>query len=127
MLVKYRKDYEKVAMGLLSFIPDFKDLIHLQTEMQWYQSTEDHQLLLWRQGDGDFCGIIGIEVGSDFILLHHDSLSPEERTAANQYQMLDELAALYPKQRVMGTLEMAPIIGAWERNRDKPPTTTNHH
>ncbi|KLD60273.1 RibT protein, partial [Lactiplantibacillus plantarum] len=52
MLVKYRKDYEKVAMGLLSFIPDFKDLIHLQTEMQWYQSTEDHQLLLWRQGDG---------------------------------------------------------------------------
>ena len=79
MLVKYRKDYEKVAMGLLSFIPDFKDLIHLQTEMQWYQSTEDHQLLLWRQGDGDFCGIIGIEVGSDFILLHHDSLSPEER------------------------------------------------
>ncbi|MBF5067127.1 N-acetyltransferase, partial [Salmonella enterica subsp. enterica serovar Istanbul] len=46
MLVKYRKDYEKVAMGLLSFIPDFKDLIHLQTEMQWYQSTEDHQLLL---------------------------------------------------------------------------------
>ena len=71
--------------------------------------------------------IIGIEVGSDFILLHHDSLSPEERTAANQYQMLDELAALYPKQRVMGTLEMAPIIGAWERNRDKQPTTTNHH
>ena len=126
MLVKYRKDYEKVAMGLLSFIPDFKELSHLRTEMQWYQSTDDHQLLLWQQADGDFSGIIGIEIGSDFILVHHDSLSPEERTSTNQYQVLDELAALYPDKRVMGTLEMAPVIGAWERNRDKQPTI-NHN
>ncbi|WP_318766076.1 N-acetyltransferase [Lactiplantibacillus carotarum] len=127
MLVKYRKDYEKVAMGLLSFIPDFKELSHLQTEMQWYLATDNHQLLLWRQADGDFSGVIGIEVGPDFILVHHDSLSPEERTTANQQQMLDELAALYPDKRVMGTLEMAPIIGEWERNRDKQSTTADHH
>ncbi|BDZ30980.1 N-acetyltransferase [Lactiplantibacillus sp. WILCCON 0030] len=126
MLVKYRKDYEKVAMGLLSFIPDFKDIAHLQTEMQWYQADNNHQLLLWRQADGDFCGIIGIEVGADFILVHHDSLSPEERNPQNQQQMLDELAALYPDQRVMGTLEMAPIIGAWERNRDKQRTADHY-
>ncbi|RRK10995.1 N-acetyltransferase [Lactiplantibacillus garii] len=127
MLVKYRKDYEKVAMGLLSFVPDFKDIAHLQTEMRWYLAADDHQLLLWRQADGDFSGIIGIEIGPDFILVHHDSLSPEERTAQNQQQMLDELAALYPHKRVMGTLEMAPIIGEWERNRDKQSTTTDHH
>jgi len=119
MLVKYRKDYEKVAMGLLSFIPDFKEIAHLQTEMQWYQATNNHQLLLWRQADGDFCGIIGIEIGSDFILVHHASLSPEERHSQNQQQMLNELAALYPKQRVMGPLEMAPVFGEWESNRDK--------
>ncbi|CAM3056983.1 N-acetyltransferase [Lactiplantibacillus plajomi] len=127
MLVKYRKDYEKVAMGLLSFIPDFRDLNHLQTEMHWYEATDDRELLLWRQPDGDFSGIIGIEIGSDFILVHHDSLSPEERTAANQRQVLDDLAALYPRKRIMGTLEMAPIIGEWERNRDKQSTTTDHH
>ncbi|MFC6181937.1 N-acetyltransferase [Lactiplantibacillus daowaiensis] len=126
MLVKYRKDYEKVAMGLLSFIPDFKDLSHLKTEMQWYQATDDHQLLLWRKADGDFSGVIGIEIGSDFVLVRHDSLSPEDRTTANQGQMLDELATLYPTKRVMGTLEMAPIIGEWERNRDKQ-RTTNHN
>jgi len=40
--------------------------------------------------------------------------------------MLDELAALYPQQRVMGTLEMAPIIGAWERSRDEQRTTDHH-
>ncbi|MFD1422091.1 N-acetyltransferase [Lactiplantibacillus songbeiensis] len=126
MLVKYRKDYEKVAMGLLSFIPDFKDLAHLQTEMQWYQATSNHQLFLWRRPDGDFSGVIGIEVGSDFVLVHHDSLSPEERNPANQRQMLDELAALFPDKRVMGTLEMAPIIGEWERNRDKQQTTDHN-
>jgi len=126
MLVKYRKDYEKVAMGLLSFIPDFKDLAHLRTEMKWYQANGNHQLFLWRQADGDFSGVIGIEIGSDFVLVHHDSLSPEERTPANQQQVLDELAALYPDKRVMGTLEMAPIIGEWERNRDKQQTTDHN-
>lgn len=126
MLVKYRKDYEKVAMGLLSFIPDFKEITHLQTEMQWYQANNNHQLLLWRQADGDFCGIIGVEIGSDFLLVHHASLSPEERNQQNLQQMLDELATLYPQQRVMGTLEMAPIIGAWERSRDEQRTTDHH-
>ncbi|ETY74246.1 hypothetical protein [Lactiplantibacillus fabifermentans] len=127
MLVKYRKDYEKVAMGLLSLLPDFKDIAHLQMEMQWYQSTGNHQLYLWRQADGDFSGVIGIEVGPDFVLVHHNSLSPEERNSANQGQMLDELAALYPGKRVMGTLAMATIIGAWEHHRDKQSTTADHH
>ena len=30
MLIRYRKNYEKIAMGLLSFMPTEKDLKRLQ-------------------------------------------------------------------------------------------------
>ncbi|HAT55345.1 MAG TPA: N-acetyltransferase, partial [Lactobacillus sp.] len=31
MLVKYRDDYQKTTMGLLSFLPDFHNMKHLRT------------------------------------------------------------------------------------------------
>ena len=31
MLYKYKNDYEKIAMGLLSFIPDLKEISHLKS------------------------------------------------------------------------------------------------
>ncbi|HEY4531645.1 MAG TPA: N-acetyltransferase, partial [Kurthia sp.] len=38
MLNRYRKAYEKIAMGLLSFMPNEKDLKVLQQTIQTYES-----------------------------------------------------------------------------------------
>ncbi len=35
MLVNYRKDYEKIVMGLLSFIPDLREYNRLDDEISW--------------------------------------------------------------------------------------------
>ena len=48
MLYKYKDSYKKIAMGLLSFIPDLKDISHLQTELDWYQKDASRFLYLWK-------------------------------------------------------------------------------
>ena len=44
MLYKYKSDYEKIAMGLLSFIPDLKEIANLKTEIEWYEADSSHVL-----------------------------------------------------------------------------------
>ncbi|KRM23795.1 hypothetical protein [Latilactobacillus graminis] len=119
MLFKYKNDYEKIAMGFLSFIPDLKEVSHVQAELALYASDEQRNLYLWRNEAGDFAGIVGIELGTDYILVRHISLNPSERSAENYFVVLDELAALYPENRVMGSLETAPLIAKWEHQQNK--------
>ena len=54
MLYKYKDSYKKIAMGLLSFIPDLMDISHLQTELDWYQKDASRFLYLWKNENGDF-------------------------------------------------------------------------
>jgi len=44
MLIRYKKAYEKIAMGLLSFMPNEKDLKKLQQTMKNYESEDNWQL-----------------------------------------------------------------------------------
>ena len=48
MLYKYKNDYEKIAMGLLSFIPDLKEISHLKSCFEWYRAEDDRHLYLWK-------------------------------------------------------------------------------
>ncbi len=48
MLIRYKKTFEKIAMGLLSFMPSEKDLKKLQRTMKQYETEEDWQLFLWK-------------------------------------------------------------------------------
>ncbi len=59
MLVPYKKDYEKVAMGLLSYLPDFKNLQNLKEEMQLYAEEPAHQLYLYWDEDQNIVGLAG--------------------------------------------------------------------
>ena len=34
MLIQYKKDFEKTAMGLLSYLPDFKNIDNLTEEIK---------------------------------------------------------------------------------------------
>lgn len=118
MLYKYKESYKKIAMGLLSFIPGLKEISHLQTELNWYTSESSRCLYLWKNEHGDFCGIVGLEVSDDIIVIRHIALSPAERNEGITYTVLDEVAQLYPSAKMMGSLEVASIITKWERRKN---------
>lgn len=120
MLYKYRNDYEKIAMGLLSLIPDLQEVDHLQTELQVYNADDNHLLYLWKNNViHDFVGLLGVEVGKDFVFIRQLSLSPSDRKIANVYHMLDDLYELYPHKNIMGTLALTAIITRWHQRHLK--------
>ena len=113
MLVNYKPDYEKIAMGFLSYETDLKDLGNLQTELKLYTTDDAHTLLLYRQDDGNFCGIIGLECGGDFVLVRHLDLSPAVRNQETVNAMLDELQVKVKDDKIMGSPETTPLIKQW--------------
>lgn len=118
MLLKYRNDYEKVAMGLLSFVPTFKAINRLRTELQWYQASQNRQILLWKDADQDFSGALGVELKPGYVLIRFTVLTPAERSAQNEMTMLDELSDLYPEDRIMGLLSTAKVVSRWEQSHE---------
>lgn len=118
MLYKYKSDYEKIAMGLLSFVPDLKEIANLQTELEWYDASYERVLYLWKNENRDFVGIIGTEINDDFIMVRQISVSPAERSQGVSFLMLDDLADLYPDKRIMGNIEASALIAKWEQHND---------
>ncbi|MBM6862775.1 N-acetyltransferase [Ligilactobacillus aviarius] len=118
MLVKYKSDYKKIAMGLLSFIPGLKDVNRLETEISWYQDDDSRVLYLWRNENGDFSGIVGVEVSDEIVVIRQIALSPSERSQIAYNQVLDEVAHQYPDCKMMGSLDVASIIAKWEHQNE---------
>ncbi|MFD0048528.1 GNAT family N-acetyltransferase [Actinomycetes bacterium NPDC127524] len=78
MLIKYKKSFEKFAMGLLSFMPNEKDIKNLQQTMKDYEGNEDKQLFLWK--DEEIIGLIGINLAQEGIIqIEHISVNPAFR------------------------------------------------
>ncbi|WP_057893616.1 hypothetical protein [Lacticaseibacillus brantae] len=118
MLVKYKRDYQKIAMGFLSFLPDLDNLSNLKTELNLYTEDNDHALFMYREAPtADFSGVVGIEASGDSILVRHLSFSPSVRSRATEFQALDDLKQLYPEATLMGTLETAHLVVDWQRER----------
>lgn len=116
MLLKYRSDYEKVAMGLLSLVPTFKAINRLRTELQWYQASAKRELLLWKDANQDFSGALGVELKPGYVVVRFMVLTPAERSAQNEMVILDELNDLYPDDRVMGLLSTSKMVSRWEQS-----------
>ncbi|WP_461239543.1 reductase [Paucilactobacillus sp. N302-9] len=115
MLIKYRDDYEKITMGLLSFVPELKNIKRLKAEMNWYTSGEDRALYLWRSEDEHFTGVVCIETGEHYILVQRLSFTPAERTGRNIFALLSAISNLAPTKKMMGTLATQPLITNWGR------------
>ncbi len=109
MLYKYKSDYEKIAMGLLSFIPDLKEFANLKTEIEWYEADSSHVLYLWKNENRDFVGVLGTEINEDFIMIRQGLC----------FLMLDDLAELYPDKKIMGNIEASALIAKWEHHNEK--------
>jgi riboflavin biosynthesis RibT protein len=89
MLFRYKKTYEKIAMGLLSFVPSEKDLKKLQQTIKQYEENDDWQLFLWKEED--IIGIIGVHIEGETAELHHISVNPSYRNQGVGRRMVQAL------------------------------------
>jgi len=98
MLVRYKNDHEKVAMGLLSFMPNEKDVKHLQHTMQAYNTNPNWHLYLWREDEKNI-GAIGLRIEDNFeMVVQHISVDPSCRNMGVGRKMVDEIWLIYGSQ-----------------------------
>lgn len=76
MLIEYKKDNEKVAMGLLSYLPDFKNLENLKEEIKLNRNSDEFKLYLYKNEDNNIIGVIGTQINRSFIIVRYLSLAP---------------------------------------------------
>lgn len=98
MLIKYKKAYEKFAMGLLSFMPNERDIKKLQQTMKNYETDDHLQLFLWK--DEEIIGLVGTEIFSDVIEIQHVSVNPSFRQQGVGKSMVRALKELYPDKEI---------------------------
>ncbi|UCZ54707.1 GNAT family N-acetyltransferase [Bacillus shivajii] len=89
MLVPYKQEYEKIAMGLLSFMPDEKKVKHLQQTIEQYKELENAHLYLWKEES--YIGVIGVETCEEGIFLKDLSVNPSYRNEGIATKMIDSL------------------------------------
>jgi len=94
MLIRYKKNLEKIAMGLLSFMPEEKDIKKLQETIKEYETNPDWHLYLWKEDD--ILGAIGLRVEEDqYAILQHISVNPSYRNQGIGKQMINEVRKNY--------------------------------
>lgn len=118
VLMKYKKTHEKVAMGLLSFMPRERKLKDLQKTMQKYEEDPAWQLYLWKEED-DFIGLLGIEVDEHTFTVHHASVNPSYRGDGIGHAMVEKVQELQEPRAMQASKETKDFLAkCWE---------TTHH
>ncbi|WP_412990258.1 N-acetyltransferase [Pediococcus siamensis] len=120
MLVKYRDSFQKIVMGLLSFIPGLKDIDRINHELDWYAASEDRILYLQKNQEGDFIGLVGVEKQDQYLMIHHLAFIPQQQTPEHENEILEFLNNEYPNLQMMGTLDTTPILAKWEKRKNEP-------
>ncbi|TWT13256.1 GNAT family N-acetyltransferase [Planomicrobium sp. CPCC 101079] len=103
MLVRYKKSCEKIAMGLLSLMPQQKNVKALQQTMGRYGEDPDWQLYLLKIEES-YIGLIGVEVKDSYFIVHHISILPSFRGEGLGHLMAEKIQKLM-QQREMRTTE----------------------
>ncbi|MBB6448981.1 riboflavin biosynthesis RibT protein [Geomicrobium halophilum] len=78
MIMKYKPAYKKIAMGLLSYMPNLKDVKMLQETIQQYENDETMKLYLWKKED-DVVGVLGYQEQDGDLILRHVCVNPSYR------------------------------------------------
>jgi len=109
MLVRYKKTGEKIAMGLLSFMPQEKDLKKLQETIHLYESNPNWHLFMWKKEE-DFVGIIGVEAIDEICVIQHISVNPSHRGEGIGKEMVQSLSHFLPFKEVLSTEITKPFL-----------------
>jgi len=96
MLIRYKKSSEKIAMGLLSFMPNEKDIKKLLQTIKKYETEENWHLFLWKDGE-DFIGLIGVKEYNQVLEIQHISVNPSHRHQGIGKSMVKALKDQYPQ------------------------------
>ncbi|MRG86459.1 GNAT family N-acetyltransferase [Salinibacillus xinjiangensis] len=100
MLIRYKKSFEKIAMGLLSFMPDEKDVKKLQQTVKEYENNPNWHLFLWK--DEDLLGAIGVRIeDEEKAVIQHVSVNPSHRHQGIGKKMIDAVRNQYNNQYVV--------------------------
>lgn len=89
MLVPYKQEHEKFAMGLLSFMPDDKKVKQLKQTIDQYKELENAHLYLWKEDS--YIGVIGIETCEEGVFLKDLSVNPSYRNEGIATKMIESL------------------------------------
>lgn len=109
MLIRYKKSFKKIAMGLLSFMPEEKDVKKLLGTIDEYEMNEDWQLYLWKEED--ILGAIGVKFDGDDAIVQHITVNPSHRNQGIGRQMVDALRnQLDDKYIICSNDETEPFI-----------------
>jgi riboflavin biosynthesis RibT protein len=110
MLIRYKKTFEKIAMGLMSFMPTEKDLKKLQQTMKEYETEENHRLFLWKEED--IIGLIGAIYHQDTntLEIQHVSVNPSHRFQGVGKRMVKALKEMYPDKNITSNVNTASFI-----------------
>ena len=90
MLVRYKKALEKIAMGLISLMPQEKDIKRLMETIHHYEQNENWTLFLWKKGE-EYVGAVGIAVENDTTTIQHITVIPSYRGEGVALTMLRQL------------------------------------
>lgn len=96
MLIRFKKRFEKIAMGLLSFMPEEREVKKLQDTIQEYEENDDWQLFLWKEEE-DILGIIGVYLNHRLktATVQHISVNPSHRNMGIGKKMVNGLKKYY--------------------------------
>ncbi len=89
MLIRYKKSFEKIAMGLLSFMPEEKDVKKLLSTIKEYETNDNWQLYLWKEED--ILGAIGVKFEDTEAVIQHVSVNPSHRKQGIGTRMVEAL------------------------------------
>lgn len=117
MLIRYKKSFEKIAMGLLSFMPNEKELKRLQQTMKQYESEENWQLFLWKE-DEDIIGLVGVTSRDQTMEIQHISVNPSHRHQGIGKTMIKALDELYPGKTLTATDETEAFLNKCDINNE---------
>lgn len=94
MFIRYKKNYEKIAMGLLSFMPEGKDIKKLQQTIKEYETNPDWHLFLWKEDD--VLGAIGVRIENDInAVVQHITVNPSHRNSGIGKKMVEEVQNMF--------------------------------
>ena len=102
MLIRYKKTYEKIAMDLLSYMPEEQSAKMLQEKIQMYENDPTLELYLWKDGE-DFIGLVGIEMEEETYTLIDIAVNPSFRGEGTGKEMVNGIAQRYPEKHCLST------------------------
>lgn len=109
MLIRYKKAFEKIAMGLLSFMPNEKDIKKLTETIQSYETNDNWILYLWK-AEEEYVGLVGVVVEDSLATIQHVSVIPSYRGEGVAKEMLQQLKELENYKTILANEETKPLV-----------------